>query len=220
MRWSLVWRSLAFVVLGCVLGLVIYSGLGWYDARQDGPDLAKRADELMVAGRGANALGPERVDWLIEVEDPEFYAHQGIDFTSPGAGATTITQSLAKRLAFEAFEPGIGKVRQTGYALGLEQVLSKDQILTLFLETAEMGKGTDDWVVGFFNASHQAFGKEPGDVSRDDFLRLVAVLVAPSKLRLFDPNAVLDDRVARIDRLLKKDCLPLSHGDVWLSGCR
>lgn len=74
------------------------------------------------------------------MEDPGFAEHDGVDFSTPGAGLTTITQSAAKRLAFETFRPGIGKIRQTGYAMGLESRLSKDQILALWLDTLEMGR--------------------------------------------------------------------------------
>src|ERR1041385_4602355 len=34
---------------------------------------------------------------LLAVEDPNFFAHHGIDFSSPGAGKTTITLSKVKQ---------------------------------------------------------------------------------------------------------------------------
>lgn len=217
----LVCRRTLFVMASCLLlGLVGYGGLGWFDARSDSDLLSERADNLIADGFGPDDLGPERLDWLLSVEDPDFYGHGGIDVFTAGAGMTTLTQSLAKRLAFKDFKPGIGKIRQTGYALGLEQKLSKEQILSLFLETAEMGNGPNGWMIGFFSASQEVYGREPGALAREEFLRLIAVLIAPSQLRLFEPNEELLDRVGRIDKLLRNECHPEANDDVWLSGCR
>ena len=142
------------------------------------------------------------------------------DMITPGAGVTTITQSAAKRLAFEAFKPGIGKIRQTGYALGLESELTKEQILALWLDTLEMGKGPDGWVTGFHRASEKNFGKAPTDLQETEFLSLVAVLIAPGKYRLGTDDPALAERVERIARLVSGSCSPLDNGDVWLEGCR
>ena len=53
---------------------------------------------------------------LLTVEDPNFYAHNGIDLSTPGAGYTTITQGLVKIYFFNGFNPGplrINKIKQT-----------------------------------------------------------------------------------------------------------
>lgn len=217
----LVFRRTLFVVASCLLfGLAGYAVLGWFDARSDSDLLSERADSLIANGFGPDDLSSERLAWLLTVEDPDFYGHGGIDIFTAGAGMTTLTQSLAKRLAFKDFKPGIGKVRQTGYALGLEQKLTKEQILSLFLETAEMGDGPNGWMVGFFSASQELYGREPSELEREEYLRLIAVLIAPSQLRLLEPNEQLIDRVERIDKLIKNECHPESNADVWLSGCR
>ncbi|KAA5605189.1 glycosyl transferase [Roseospira marina] len=157
---------------------------------------------------------------LLAVQDPNYLEHWGVDVSTPGAGLTTITQSAAKRLAFEAFHPGLGKIRQTGYALGLESRLSKDQILALWLDTLEMGKGPDGWMVGFFTASSKIYGRPPAELSQAEFIRFVAVLIAPASYDLTRRDARLDERVGRIERLVAGTCAPLGLRDVWLEGCQ
>ena len=213
-------RLAAWLMLMWLAALLLYGAKGYVDAVRAGPALAARADRLIAAGRGAAGLGPDRIEMLLEVDDPGFRRHGGIDMSTPGAGRTTITQSLAKRLGFERFSPGLRKIRQSGYALGLEQVLSKPQILALFLDTAEMGPGRNGrWVKGFYTASLDHYGRPPAALERRQFLSLLAVLVAPREFSLDRPDPALDERVARIERLIARQCRPRDHNDVRLEGC-
>ncbi|MDQ0326504.1 hypothetical protein J2R99_002373 [Rhodopseudomonas julia] len=203
-----------------LIGLVGYGAKGYWDAVSDAESLRARADAAIAQGRGGGSLGAAHRDILLAVEDPNFSTHTGVDFSTPGAGLTTITQSAAKRLAFEEFHPGIGKIRQTGYALGMESRLSKEQILALWLETLEMGTGPDGWMVGFHSASSAIYGRPPAELTDAEFIRLVAVLIAPASYDLVGRDAKLDERVARIQRLVAGACAPSGFSDVWLEGCR
>ena len=203
--------------LALALGLAVSTsfGWGWWDARSDADALAARADALIAAGRGPDALGAERLAALLRVQDPGFYDHGGLDLSTPGAGITTMTQSLAKRVAFEEFRPGWAKIRQTGYAMGLEGRLSKRRIAALWLDTVEMGRGPEGWVTGFFEAARGS----PRDLADAEFHRLLAVLIAQGRLTREDGARELAARTARIARLVAGDCEPRDHGDVWLEGC-
>lgn len=212
--------ALLLVLLVIVTSLTVYGAKGWFDATQSAQALKHRANALIQNNLGGDNIGEERLQVLLMVQDPGFYAHSGLDLQTPGAGVTTITQSLSKRLAFTKFMPGIRKIRQTGYAFGLEQVLSKQQILALFLETLEMGPSEDGWVTGFFNASEIFFSGPPKDITDEQFLTLVAALIAPGKFKISEPNDQLTDRIARIKRLVAQECAPLGLNDVWLKGCK
>jgi len=210
----------AAILLMWLVALLLYGAKGYTDAVRAGPSLAKRADRLIAAGHGAAGLGPGRIEILLEVEDPGFWRHGGIDMSTPGAGRTSITQSLSKRLGFDRFRPGLRKIRQSGYALGLERGLSKPQILALFLDTAEMGPGRNGrWVKGFYTASLDHFGRLPAALEQKQFLALLAVMVAPREFSLGRPDPALDERVARIERLIAHQCRPNGHNDVRLEGC-
>ena len=175
---------------------------------------------MIAQGQGGASLGAEHLAILLAVEDPNFANHAGIDFSTPGAGATTITQSASKRLAFKKFHPGIGKIRQTGYALGLESRLSKEQILALWLDTLEMSEGPGGWMTGFHKASSLIYGRPPAELNNTEFTRLVAVLISPSSYKLAENDTALNERVSRIERLVAGKCAPEGHSDVWLEGCR
>ncbi|MGY0792084.1 transglycosylase domain-containing protein [Azospirillum argentinense] len=214
-----------FKLAGLLVGLLVvaaiaYGGKGYWDALSDAPQLRQRADDLIAQGLGGDSLGADHLAMLLTVEDPNFVDHAGVDFSTPGAGATTITQSASKRLAFEKFQPGVGKIRQTGYAMGLESRLSKDQILALWLDTLEMGEGPEGWVTGFYKGSSAIYGRPPAELSSTEFARLVAVLISPATFKLRDNDPALDERVRRIERLATGACVPKGHGDVWLEGCR
>jgi hypothetical protein len=216
-------RNALFVLLLVVFGLV--AGLGGYfaggrsDAIEDTRPLTRLADRLIDHGEGGEGLGPGRQAMLLAVEDPAFADHAGIDMETPGAGLTTLTQSLAKRLGFDRFEPGIAKIRQSGYASGLETRLSKSQILALWLETVEMGEGPRGWITGFYEASKSIYHRPPARLTDNEFLRLVAVVIAPGRFHLEGRDPALDARVGRIRRLVAGQCRPRGNGDVWLDGC-
>lgn len=201
------------------LGLVFYGAHGYFDAVSDSEELEARADSLLAADLGVSSLGEERYRQLLMLQDPAFEQHIGVDMTSPGGGVTTITQSLAKRVGFKNFTPGIGKIRQTGYALGLEHELDKEQILVLWLATLEMGRGPDGWVTGFHNMSETMYGAPPGAIAADEYLSLLAVLIAPGRYNLGTDDQALQERTDRIRRLLAGECLPNGNSDVWLEGC-
>jgi len=214
--------ALAIVILlatPIVAGL-LYGGKGYVDAVAASDALKTRADAILAEGRGGSGLGDERLRQLLLVQDPAFETHSGIDLSSPGAGLTTISQSVSKRLAFEEFKPGIGKLRQTGYAFGLESRLSKDRILALWLETLEMGRGPQGWMTGFYQASEAVYEKAPPQLTDEQYYRLLAVLIAPGSYDLLSDDPDLAERVRRISRLVAGECAPVDNGDVWLEGCR
>lgn len=213
-------KFISFLVALAIIASFGYGAKGYYDARSESDILKNRADTLILNGRGGSTLGNEKLRQLLLVQDPAFQSHSGVDLTSPGAGVTTITQSVSKRLAFEDFTPGIGKIRQTGYALGLESELSKDQILALWLETLEMGRGPDGWMTGFHTASEVIYAEQPASLDDEQYFRLLAVLIAPGRYDLLSDDDGLGKRVKRIAKLVSGDCSPNGNGDVWLDGCK
>lgn len=203
-----------------LLALAAYSYSGWYDASRDSPALKAEAVRLALAGQGAASLTPRQRYILLAVEDPAFDTHNGIDWSTPGAGRTTMTQALSKKLAFEKFQPGIRKLRQSTYALGLEHQLSKDEILTLCLRRASFGDKDGQWIDGFANASQRFFGKPLTALDEDQFIALVATLISPGKFNPAHRNGAFETRVTRIRKLVAGQCQPTGHGDVQLEGCR
>ncbi|MEE9432728.1 MAG: transglycosylase domain-containing protein [Sphingorhabdus sp.] len=213
-------KYIVAVPLALVAALFLYGLSGWFDARSEAPELRQAADQLIAQGRGANRLSKENMQLLLAVEDPSFADNNGTDFSSKGAGKTTITQSLSKRLAFDDFKPGIQKIRQTGYAIGLKQKLSNDQILALFLANASFSGSDHRWTKSFHAASERFFAIPLQKLDDGRFAMMVAALIAPANLNLDRPSGKLTERVRRIKRLNAGNCQPSDHSDVWLEGCK
>lgn len=130
-------------------------------------------------------LSPERKKMFINIADPRFYTHHGVDLEKPGARMTTLTQSLVKRLYFpDGFQQGISKLRQSLIAkYALNSIVSKDDQLLLFLNICYLGHENDQPVNGFANGARVYFGKEFSTISDDEFLTLIAMLSGPNMLK-------------------------------------
>ncbi|MFN3252082.1 transglycosylase domain-containing protein [Roseibium album] len=215
-----IFKIAAAALLLLFAGGLGYGAYGYFDALAASEELEARADSLLAENLGGSSLGQERYRQLLVVQDPAFEQHSGVDMTTAGAGITTVTQSLAKRVGFENFTPGIGKIRQTGYALGLETRLSKEQIMALWLDTLEMGRGPDGWVTGFHRMSEAVYGAAPDTIADDEYLSLLAVLISPGRYNLGTDDEALQDRTDRIRRLVSGECAANDNSDVWLEGCR
>ncbi|WP_417451890.1 transglycosylase domain-containing protein [Kordiimonas sp.] len=162
-----------------------------------------------------------RINALLAVEDPTFWTNRGIDLETPGAGLTTISQSLGKRIYFDRFKPGFAKVElMLMTRFGMHAKVTRHNILKAFLNVAYMGRDEAGPVIGFHEAARRWYGKELMMLSDTQFLGLVAMLLAPEKLDPVNHSAENAERVRRIKALLAHQCVPDGNGDVWLEGCR
>jgi penicillin-binding protein 1A len=156
----------------------------------DGSVLARRGAE----GRRFVSLGdisPLLVKAVIATEDHRFYEHFGIDPVgmiraafinlragSIVAGGSTITQQLAKNLYLTPERSLRRKLEELTLALWLEARLSKNQILTLYLNRVYLGAGA----YGVEAASERYFGKPAAKVSLAEAAMIAGLLKAPSAL--------------------------------------
>lgn len=161
------------------------------------------------------------INAIIVAEDGTFYEHGGIDWFEvqesfeknleegrPARGASTITQQLAKNLFLSTSKDPIRKLKEVAITLMLEQVLSKQRILELYLNIIEWGRG----IFGIEAASRAYFGKSASALTLDEAARLAAVI--PSPLR-HQPN--IDSRY-----VLRRKAIVLGRMSSrrWLSGLK
>ena len=183
--------------------------------------VAERVDAIIAAADPADLrLSPLRTRQLLRVEDPTFWTNKGIDFASPGAGMTTLSQGLGKRLFFDRFTPGFAKgelIALTRFALYPE--VDKQRTLQAFLATAYFGRREGRAVIGMGPAARAWFGRPLAALDERQFLSLVAMLPAPSNLDPERHAAANAARVARIERLLADRCRPTGLRDVMFEGC-
>jgi penicillin-binding protein 1A len=90
---------------------------------------------------------------VVAAEDERFFAHRGVDplavlravwRDATGAhlqGGSTITQQYVKNVYTGSQRTALRKLREASLAIRLEQHLSKDQILTRYLNTLYLGNG-------------------------------------------------------------------------------
>jgi membrane carboxypeptidase/penicillin-binding protein len=144
-------------------------------------------------------LSSEQLEILLKVQDPNFYDHKGVEFHTPGSGWTTITQSLAKKFYFKDYRQGLPKIKQTLCArFALHPLVSKERQITLFLNMMYFGNNQ----YGIVDAADYYYSKEVNTLKRDEYLSLIASLIAPAALNVEDdPHGNLE-RVERIKKLL------------------
>lgn len=190
------------LLLLLILGSTAYYANEIRIARQQIPALVANAQQSYLKAVSIAKLSPEQLKLLLAIEDPTFYKHQGVDLSTPGAGMTTITQGLVKILYYPAgFKQGIAKIRQTLLAqYALDALVSKDEQLDLFLNLAYFGHEQDHEVKGFAQAAQVYFKKELSSLNEEEFIGLVAMLIAPNK---FKPSTAMHiERVKRIQAYL------------------
>lgn len=215
MKRALKWSGLTLAAL--LLGLVAYEALQLSRAKQRTPAV------LAAASKGElepSDLPERRRRMLLKVEDPNFYGHRGVDFTTPGAGMTSITQSLVKRFYFERFQPGFAKLEQSLIArFVLDPAMPKDRQLQAYLNFTYFGSDKGRPVIGYANAARAYYGRELAQLSDREFLSLVAMTIAPNALDPLRRRQANAERVRRIEALLAGKCSPTGLRDVTYEAC-
>lgn len=202
-------RSAVRVVIGAValalLGGISYEAHAVLSARAITKDLFASYEAATVDGKNApSALSEERLATLLKVQDPNFWSHEGVDWSAPLA--TTVTQSVVKKLYFEKFEPGVAKIEQTLIAyFAVGPLTSKNAQLAAFIDVNGLEAAAQKW-----------FGKSLGALDDDEYLSLLATNNTP-KIAPGTPEN--EERVARIKRYLAGQCERRGLADVWLDQC-
>ncbi|ELE2043225.1 PBP1A family penicillin-binding protein [Vibrio vulnificus] len=128
---------------------------------------------------------------LIATEDSRFYDHYGIDpigitraalvvamSGSAKQGASTITQQLARNFFLSNEKKLMRKVKEIFIAIHIEQLLSKQEIMELYVNKIFLGYRS----YGFGAAARVYFGKDLQDLSLSEIATLAGMPKAPSTL--------------------------------------
>jgi penicillin-binding protein 1C len=168
-------------------------------------------------------VDPRYLAILMAYEDKRFYAHGGVDayavlragylFARHGqilSGGSTLTMQVARLLDGKHERTGAGKLRQIARALQLEERLSKEQILRLYLRLAPFGGNIE----GVRAASLAYFGKEPKHLSAGEAALLVALPQSPERRRPDRNNeAARKARDRVLDRAVEEGVLPKAEAE-------
>ena len=210
-------RLVAALVAAASLALVAFEGFALWRAKQRTPEV------LAEAAKGdleLSSIPKARLAMLLKVEDPGFYDHRGVDFSTPGAGATSITQSLVKRFYFDRFKPGFAKLEQSLIArFVLDPAMSKPAQLKAYLNHSYLGHFRGRAVIGFADAARTYYGRGLDQLTDREFLSLVAMAMAPNRLDPVRHPGENAERMRRIEALIAGKCKPAGHRDVTYEAC-
>ena len=137
---------------------------------------------------------------FIAIEDKRFYEHKGIDIKrttyatimyiihhgdSASGGGSTITQQLIKNIKNDKADSGSKgierKIREMARAYNVEKILSKDQILELYLNQIPMGST----IYGVGMAAEYYFSKPVGELDLAECAFLAGINHGPSAYNPF-----------------------------------
>ncbi|MDF3076290.1 MAG: glycosyl transferase family 51 [Sphingobacteriaceae bacterium] len=177
-------------------------------------------------------ISPSVINALIATEDVRFYKHSGVDLISLGSsllstitgdkrGASTITQQLAKNLYRTRYNKSQGFIRHIPVirtivykfkewltAIKLEQHYSKNEILTLYLNTVPFGNNT----YGIKTAAKKYFNKEPDKLKVQESAMLVGMLKGTTSYNpIQNPKNALERRNVVLSQMAKYNYITKSE---------
>lgn len=160
-------------------------------------------------------LPPYVPDAVVATEDRRFYSHFGFDIISFTRamvvnlwhrryvqGGSTISQQVAKNLFLTPNKTIKRKVQELLLAFWLEYRLTKEQILTLYLNRVYLGAGT----YGIEAASQKYFQKSSRDLNLLEAAIIAGMLKAPSRYNPIASEEKARDRAEVVlDNMVKND---------------
>ncbi|MBA3900525.1 MAG: transglycosylase domain-containing protein [Bacteroidetes bacterium] len=173
-------------------------------------------------------ISPNIINALIATEDIRFFDHHGIDKKSlirvlfksiilqkeSSGGGSTISQQLAKNLyprkRHSYLSMTINKVKEAITAYRLESIYTKEEILTLYLNTVSFGEN----VYGIEIACERYFSTTPKNINITEAAVLIGMLKATTS---YNPRTNAEKALKRrnivLNQMVKYDFLEKPIGD-------
>ncbi|OTA20605.1 penicillin-binding protein 1A [Xenorhabdus beddingii] len=192
------------------------------DVRLQTPMQVFSADGELIAQYGEkrrlpltlSEVPPLMVKAFIATEDSRFYDHHGVDpigviravsvvMTSGHAsqGASTITQQLARNFFLSREKTLIRKAKEAFLAIKIEQLLTKDEILELYLNKIYLGYRA----YGVGAAAHVYFGKNVNELTLSEMAMIAGLPKAPSTFNpIYSYDRAINRRNVVLGRMLEE----------------
>ena len=151
------------------------------------------------------------IDALLATEDDRFYLHFGVDPIGMGravlgklmgqdkGGASTITMQVARNFFLTREITYTRKIREIFLSFHIESLLSKDEILMLYINKIELGHRA----FGFGAAAQVYYGKEINELNLAQIAVLAGLPKAPSTLNpIRSPKRAKARRAVVLQRML------------------
>ena len=159
-------------------------------------------------------------------EDAEFYEHEGVNPVAifraflinlqsgtKRQGGSTITQQVIKRLLLTPERSYERKIKEAILAYRLEHYLSKDEILTIYLNQTFLGANA----YGVEAAARTYFGKNAKDLTLAECALIAGLPKAPSQYNPYrDPSAAIGRQHYVLRRLRELNWITEAEYDAAL----
>ena len=223
--WGLGLAGAAFLALLMVVGVAMVVA---YPNLPDISDLADYKPKLPLRvftadGQLMGEFGEERrnltpikdipqvmKDAVLSIEDSRFYEHGGVDYLgilragianigrNKSQGASTITMQVARNVYLSTEKTYTRKIYEILLTYKLEHLLSKDQILEIYMNQIFLGQRA----YGFASASEAYFGKPLKEITIAEAAMLAGLPKAPSSLNpINNPKRARSRQLYIIERM-------------------
>ena len=153
-------------------------------------------------------------DAIVSIEDERFFKHRGVDLKrtagatikyalskigigSSNYGGSTITQQVIKNITNENEKTSGRKIKEMLRAIALEKELTKDQILTMYLNIVYFANNCN----GIEAASHVYFNKSASELTLPEAASIAGITQYPAE---YDPYAHPEKNVEKRNIVLGK----------------
>jgi monofunctional biosynthetic peptidoglycan transglycosylase len=215
--------ALAVLVQLWFLGHILY----WDRYNPSSTSFIEHRLETMSVKKGAAKLERRWVPYdrisvhlkraVVAAEDAKFLDHEGFDWEAIQkamaknerkgrvvAGASTISQQLAKNLFLSGERSWLRKGEEAAITWMMEQVMSKRRILELYLNVAEWGED----VFGAEAAARHHFGVSAAALGPEQAAWLAAILPSPRRYERGAITPYIAERIATISARMESAQIP------------
>ena len=177
---------------------------------KDGKKIANVFDEKHRYYAPFQEIPPRVIEALLAIEDTTFFEHPGVNIDAifraaikviragkAVEGASTITQQLVKNVLLTREKKLSRKIKEAIYALKVEQVLTKEEILERYLNEIYYGHG----YYGIKTAADGYFHKKLADLTLKEIAILVGLPKAPTT---YAPTKNYEISMGRANRVIER----------------
>jgi len=198
---------------------------------EDGQLLGKYYHQNRISA-SLDEISPDLLNALVATEDVRFFDHDGVDIQAwfrvffksvlmqdeSSGGGSTLSQQLAKNLfkrqKYWMLSLPVNKVREMIIAKRLERIYSKEELLTLYLNTVSFSDNT----FGVKVASKRFFNTNPNDIRLEEAAVLVGMLKGTSYYNpIKHPKRAQNRRNTVLNQMVKYGYLAKSTVDALLT---
>ena len=162
-------------------------------------------------------------DAVLSIEDARFYQHGGVDYLgllrasianighTKSQGASTITMQVARNVYLSSEKTYTRKIFEILLTYKLENALSKDQILEIYMNQIYLGNRS----YGFASAAETYFGKALKDITVAEAAMLAGLPKAPSAYNPFvNPKRARVRQLYIIERMLDNGFITQAQAEL------